>query len=86
MFLRKNIPDTLRPVYNERTRTPDYLNWGLYKSSGFLNIYSLIADTIIRNKNAPESYLNESAIEVAYMPMKTPTYNSIPPIAIDGLS
>lgn len=83
MFIRKNIPDTLRPPYNSRILTPDYLNWDLYKNNGFLNIYSYIADAIIRNKT---SAFNLSTFEVAYMPMKTPKYESIPPLATDALS
>lgn len=83
MFLRKNIPDTLRPPFDKSILTPDYLNWDLYKNNGFLNIYSYIADTIIRNKT---SVLNVSTIDVAYMPMKTPKYESIPPVATDALS
>ena len=27
MFLRKNIPDTTRPAYNPKIRTPDYTHW-----------------------------------------------------------
>jgi len=83
MFLRKNIPDTLRPPFNNRILTPDYFNWDLYKNTGFLNIYSLIADAIIRNKT---SLFNVSTFDVAYMPMKTPQYESIPPLATDALS
>jgi hypothetical protein len=48
-------------------------------------MYSLIAGTIIRNKGTFQ-FTNGSSIDVAYMPMKTPLYEDIPPIAIDGLS
>ena len=34
----------------------------------------------------PRISFNTSSIEIAYMPMKTPEYEDIPPIAIDGLS
>ena len=84
MFLRKNIPDTLLPPYDIQVRTPDYLNWDKYKNAGYLNIYSYIADAIMRAKSA--NPLSTNSIEVAYMPMKTPEYESIPPIATDQLS
>jgi hypothetical protein len=80
MFLRKDIPDTLRPAYDEQIRTPDYFNWDKYKTSGYLHIYSLITQTIIQSRS---SVSNTSSIDVAYMPMKTPEYESVPPIATD---
>jgi len=83
MFLRKNIPETLRPPYDEQIRTPDYFNWDKYKSSGYLHLYSLITQAIIQSKT---SSFNVSSIDVAYMPMKTPEYESVPPVATDQLS
>lgn len=82
MFLRKNIPDTLRNPYDETIMTPDYMNWAKYKNSGFLHLYSLIADTIIRSKGG---MTNMSSIDIAYMPMKTPEYESVPPAATEAL-
>lgn len=46
-------------------------------------MYSLISSTILRDKT---SRLNLSSIDVAYMPMKTPEYESVPPIATEALS
>lgn len=39
MFLRKNIPDTLRPAYDLQILTPDYMNWDKYTNTGYLHIY-----------------------------------------------
>lgn len=85
MFLRKNIPDTLRPQFDEQINVPDYMNWDKYKNTGFLQMYSIISEAIIRNRS-PDPSKNASSIDVAYMPMKTPEYENIPPIATDQLS
>lgn len=85
MFLRRNIPDTLRPAYNPLIRTPNFLAWNQYRNTGFLHIYSIIADTIIKNRS-PDPLKNSSSIDIAYMPMKTPEYESIEPRAIEGIS
>lgn len=84
-FLRKNIPDTLRPAYDPLIRTPNYLAWRQYKQTAYLHIYSIISDTIIKNRS-PEPLKNFSSIDIAYMPMKTPEYESIEPMAVEGLS
>jgi asparagine synthetase A len=53
MFLRKNIPDTTKPAYNQKIRTPDYSNWNKYERTGYLALYSMISDAIIRSKSEP---------------------------------
>jgi hypothetical protein len=43
-------------------------------------MYSLISSTIMRDRT---TRFNLSSIDVAYMPMKTPEYESVPPIATE---
>ena len=53
IFLRKNIPDTTKAAYNPKIRTPDYTHWDQYQRTGYLAVYSMISDAIIRAKSAP---------------------------------
>ena len=50
IFLRKNIPDTTKPSYNPKIKTPDYTHWSQYERTGYLALYSMISDAIIRAK------------------------------------
>jgi hypothetical protein len=83
MFLRKNIPDTLLKPYNFKLKTPDFSSWKKYEGTGYLSLYMFISDAIIRAKQGLFSF---STLDVAYMPMKTPEYESINPIATEQLS
>lgn len=68
MWLHQNIPDTNNNPYDLNIKTPDFDNYNKYKNSGFLGIYQVIIDAILKNKGKTET------IDVAYMPIKTPTY------------
>ena len=83
IFLRKNIPDTTKPSYNPRIRTPDYTHWNMYERTGYLALYQMISDAIIRAKQPPKFAV--STLDVGYMPMKTPEYESVNPLATEQL-
>lgn len=75
MWLRNNVPDTNRAPYDPAIRTPDYLNYDKYKNSGFMGIYYVITQAILELKKTVAS------LDVAYMPLKTPSYEDINPLA-----
>ena len=43
-----------------------------------MGIYQLLMNVILENKGKPNS-----RIDVAYVPMKTPSFNSVDPLASD---
>ena len=53
----------------------------MYERTGYLSLYSMISDAIIRAK-LPQSFA-VSTLDVAYMPMKTPEYESVNPLATE---
>lgn len=52
---------------------PDLKSFGLYKNSGFLSLYPILSTAILGAQNIT----NPKTIEVAYVPMKTPTHDNI---------
>ncbi|TNV87329.1 hypothetical protein FGO68_gene5519 [Halteria grandinella] len=84
-YLKSALPDTLKSPYDPLINTPSFTAWQQYVSVGFLNTFSLISDFIIKNKS-PIPLKNQSSIDVAYVPMKTPEYEVIDPQAVSTLS
>ncbi len=82
--MRKNIPDTLFNPYNPKLKTPDFFSWSKYQNVGIGSLYSFISDAIIRSKY--DINTTNITLDVAYMPMKTPEYESVNPLATDQLS
>jgi hypothetical protein len=80
MWLHSNIPDTNSAAYDINLKTPDFDNWDKYKNTGWQGIYYVIINAILQAKGKTAS------IDVAYLPIKTPSYSAINPIITEQLS
>eukprot|EP00347_Sterkiella_histriomuscorum_P002219 403369012 len=70
-YPRRRIPDTNKVPYDLEIRKPNFDAFEIYKQAGFMGVYQILMNTILQVKGK----LNFQ-IDIAYMPMMTPSYNS----------
>jgi len=82
MFPRELALNTYKPLYDLEIRNPDMLAWNYTFHYGAPHFMVHMTDILILMMTGHRTY----DIELAFLPMKTPQFNELPPFAAQQLS